>query len=149
MSEIPQDVLTATEVFEWYRISEELSALKVKEALLRARVFRHLVPVPVEGTNSVDLSKHPVFAGMDTGGGVLKATHVIRRDIDQGALTTLTPQLQEAKLPLTDLIKWEPSLVIKAYRKLTKEEMQLFDQALIVKPGSPQVDIVIPKKRGS
>lgn len=148
MSEIPQDVLTSKEFFEWYEATRELAKIKQREHFLRMRVFRHMVPVPEEGTNTVELDPHPLFAGMQPTGYVLKAQHVISRDIDEAALSVLQPKLIENKIPVDKLIKRKPSLAVGEYRKLTKEETQLFDQVLIVKPGSPQLEIVLPKKRG-
>lgn len=147
MSELPQDVLTAAEVFEWYKLTDELAKLKQREHFLRMRVFRHLVPLPKEGTNTVELAEQPMFAGIDTLGYVLKATHVISRDIDEGALTVLTPKFIENKISIEKLVNRKPTLAVSEYRKLTKEQTQLFDQALIVKDGSPQVHIVLPKAR--
>lgn len=147
MTELPVDTITAAEVFEWYRVTEELKEIKQREHFLRMRVFRHLVPVPVEGVNSVDLASHAVFNGVDTLGYVLKAQYVISREVDEAALTVLLPKLREAKVPVEELIKRKPTLAVGAYRKLTKEETQLFDQALVIKPGSPQLEIMLPKKR--
>lgn len=148
MSEIPQDALSSKEFFEWYEVAEQLAKLKQREHFLRMRVFRHMVPVPKEGTNTIELDPHPLFAGMQPTGYVLKAQHVISRDIDEGALSVLMPKLTENKIPVDKLIKRKPSLAVGEYRKLTAEETQLFDQVLIVKPGSPQLEIVLPKKRG-
>lgn len=151
MSEIPSDILTPQEVFEWYEVTEQLSKLKQKEGLLRARVWRHLVPVPSEGTNTVELAANPIFAGIDTQGFVFKGQHKINRDIDEAALQVLGPKFLErtidgkpAPLPLASLVKWKPELVLREYRKLTTEETHDFDQVLIVKPGSPQCEIVLP-----
>jgi hypothetical protein len=36
--------------------------------------------------------------------------------------------------------------VLKEYRTLPEEQHQLFDQCLIVKPGSPALEIVLPAK---
>lgn len=148
MTGLPVDTITPQEVFEWYECTEQLTKLRQREALLRARVFRHLVPTPVEGMNTVELAKLPMFAGIPTEGYVLKAQHVIRRDVDEGLLVVLQPQFTEKKILVDKLIKRKPELVVSEYRKLTDEERQLFDQALIVKNGSPQLDIVRPKKRG-
>lgn len=151
MSQLPQDLLTAQEVFEWYEVTEQLAKLKQKEGLLRQRVWRHLVPLPEEGTNTVELANNPIFQGVDTGGFVFKGQHKINRDIDEGALTTLGPVFaartvdgKPAPLPVGKLVKWSPELVLREYRKLTVEEMQEFDQVLIIKPGSPQCEIVLP-----
>lgn len=144
MSTIPEDVLTAADLFEWYRLQDELARIKRSESLLRMRIFRHLFPLPTEGTNSLDLDTLPLLSGLAPTGNVIKAVHKIQRDIDVAALTTLTPKFQENNLPLPKLVKYTPELVLKEYRKLTTEEAQLFDQALIVKPGSPSIDIVLP-----
>jgi hypothetical protein len=148
VSEIPADMLTAKEVFDWYECTEELAKLKVREALLRARVFRHLVPVPKEGVNTIALAESPIFAGVDTQGYVLKADHKINRSVDEASLVVLQPKFQEALIVTDKLIKRKPELVIGEYRKLTAEQQQLFDQALIVKPGTPQLDIVLPVRKG-
>ncbi len=144
MSTIPEDALTANDLFVWYKMQADLSSLKRAESLLRARIFRHLFPLPTEGTNSLELDALPLFAGAEPTGYVIKAVHKIGRDIDVAALTTLTPKFQDGKLPLPKLVKYTPELVLKEYRKLTAEESQLFDQALIVKPGSPALEIVLP-----
>lgn len=143
-------MLTAAEIFEWYKLTEELATLKTREHFLRMRVFRHLVPVPEEGMNTVDLDALPLLAGVQLNAGyVLKAQHVISRSIDEGALTTLTPKFVEALIVVDKLVKRKPELVTGEYRKLTVEQRRLFDQALIVKPGSPQLDIVLPKKKAT
>lgn len=144
MSTIPDDVLTAADLFEWHRLQVELDRIKRSEMLLRLRIVRHLFPVPEEGTNTLDLDSLPILTGFTATGNVMKAQHKINRDIDVAALTTLTPKFQEAKIPLPKLVKYTPELVVREYRKLTKEEAQLFDQALIVKPGAPALEIVLP-----
>lgn len=148
MSEIPVDMLTRDEFFQWYKSTEELAKAKLREATLRARVFRHMVPVPVEGMNTIELDTHPLMAGIPPTGYVFKAQHVISRNIDEGALTTLSPKFKEALIVVDKLVKRKPELAVGEYRKLTEEQRKLFDQALIVKPGSPQLEIVLPKKRG-
>lgn len=144
MSTIPEDVLTANDLFAWYQMQDELSKLKRSEMLLRNRIFRHLFPLPTEGTNTLELDGLPMLSGLAPTGNVIKCVHKIQRDIDLAALTTLTAKFQENNLPLAKLVKYTPELVLKEYRKLTTEEAQLLDQALIVKPGSPAIEIVLP-----
>lgn len=144
MSAIPEDQLTQNDLFVWYKMQADLATLKRAESLLRTRIFRHLFPIPKEGTNTVQLDTLPMLAGMAPTGNVIKAVHKLNRDIDVAALTTLTPRFQEANLPLAKLVKYVPELVIKEYRKLTDEERQLFEQAIIIKPGSPALEIVLP-----
>lgn len=145
MAEIPENAVTAADLAEWYRLQAELGKLKSAEALLRSKIFKHYFPAPTEGTNKFELN--------DGTGAVLKATHVINRSIDPGALDALKAAQHEAapgsnvpKLPLDELVRYKPELAVSEYRKLTDEERIFFDQCLIIKPGSPQMEISIPKK---
>lgn len=143
MSDIPIDVVTPEELAEWYRTKEELGKLKSKEALLRSRIFKFYFPDPAEGTNSRELG--------DGTGAVVKGTYVINRSVDQGALDALREAQKVADsnayaINLDVLVVWKPELKISEYRTLTDEERNWFDQALVIKPGSPQVEVVIPKR---
>lgn len=133
----PEDLAT------WYKLKEQLAQVKAAEAMLRGRIFKHYFPTPTEGTNTYDLK--------DGTGALLKATHVINRDVDKGELDALRSAISAEgsnlpALPLDSLIKWEPKLSITEYRKLSDADRAIFDRCLIVKLGSPQVKIEIPKK---
>lgn len=135
--------VTPADLVEWYKMKKQLAALKVAENLLRNRIFKFFFKTPTEGTNS-----HPLKDGT---GAVLKAVHGIARKIDESELEALRDAMatEGSNLPefgLTKLIKWKPELSISEYRKLSDEDKQIFDRVLIVKPESPQVDIVIPKR---
>lgn len=135
--------VTAQDLATWYQLKAELARVKAAEAMLRSRIFKAYFPVPVEGTNTAPIN--------DGTGAVVKATHVLNRAIDQGSLDALRTALTAEgsnlpKVPLEKLIKWTPEVITKAYRELTEEERLCFDQCLIIKPGSPQVEITIPKR---
>lgn len=136
MTEIPPRAPTLDDLAEWYRIKEQLNALKAKEALLRRFVFNGFFPTPKEGTNSYKLPD----------GFVLKATYPIDRAIDEAAMTALADPFREAGISVDSLIRRKPELVVKEYRTLTAEQATLFDQCLVIKPGSPQLEIVKPAK---
>jgi hypothetical protein len=136
---------TPQDLANWFNMKAELARLKSAEAMLRSRIFKHYFPTPIEGTNTAELG--------DGTGAQIKATHVINRDIDEGALDAFSKSMKEAgsnqpQLPLGLLVEWKPRLVLKQYRELTEEERNAFDQCLIIKPGSPQMEIKIPKKPG-
>lgn len=148
---IPENTVTAQDLAEWYELQEQLGKLKSAEALLRGRIFRHYFPTPKEGTNNVSLN--------DGTGAVLKGQHVINRTVDPGSLDALKKAQQDALallasggnpnvpvLKLDELIKWKPEVAISKYRELTEEERMFFDQCLVIKPGSPQLEITIPKR---
>ena len=135
MSDTPEPVTQKT-LEEWYQSQVELARAKANEIVLRMRIFKHYFPDPKEGTNT--------FALAD--GYELKGTHKINRSVEEAALEVLKPKFAEAKLPVDSLIEYKPDLRIKAYRELTDDERDLFDQCLIVKDGTPDVKIVQPAK---
>jgi hypothetical protein len=152
MAQIDADPVTPGELAQWYELRETLAKVKQAEALLRARIYRHYFKDPKEGTNSFDID--------DGTGAVLKAQRVIDRKVDVGAFDALrktqNEQWGEQRTPgavpsvpllkLDELVKWKPEVSITEYRKLTDNERAYFEQCLVIKDGSPQLDVVIPKR---
>lgn len=136
MTNIPDNTVTQADLEHWYKLQEELKRIKASEMLLRQKIFGAYFPSPVEGTNSAPLGD----------GFVLKGKYTINREVDPGALGALRPRLLEAGIKADDIVQYKPSLVLKEYRTLTEEQTKLFDQCLIVKPGSPALEIVLPAK---
>ena len=141
--------VTPAELAKWFLLKKQLADVKTAEILLRTRIFKFFFPTPEEGTNT-----HPLKDGT---GAELKAVHTIDRKVDEGELEALKAALEAAKadekdnlhgleIPFEDLIVWKPELKTAAYRKLSEAQQQVFDRVLVVKPGSPQVDIKIPKR---
>lgn len=137
MSVVPENNVTQADLVAWYTAKKELEAAKAKEALLRPKLFAYYFPNAEEGTNSFTLPD----------GYILKGVRKIARDVDMGALQTLTPQMEEKGLRVDDLFKVERKLAVSEYRKLTKEELELVDQALVIKDGMPSLDINPPSTR--
>lgn len=143
MVEVPENEVTPADLAQWYKMKADLGKLKSAEALLRSRIFKFFFPNPKEGTNKVPLN--------DGTGAQLKADHTIGRTVDQGSLDALRDEMKVEgyngpKLNLDELVKWKPEVSITHYRQLTEEERMFFDRALIIKPGSPQMEINIPKR---
>lgn len=143
MTLIPERQVTVQHLAEWYALKQQLDEIKNKEVVLRQFIFAGLFPAPTEGTNS-----HPVNDGT---GAVVKGTNTINRTVQEELLTELQkslamPDNNLPKLDLAKLVKWKPEISIKEYRTLTEEERNLFDQVLVIKPGMPGLDIVIPKR---
>lgn len=103
---------------------------------LRKKIFATYFPNPKEGTNDVPLSD----------GYVLKAQHKIDRKIDEPAMVALAEEFEAAKILVKDLVKFKPELKIAEYRKLGEEQRKVFEKALIIKPGAPQMEVVKPKR---
>lgn len=139
MVEVPANEVTTADLAEWYRLQEQLKKIKAAEMLLRSKIFRFYFPDPAEGTNNHTLPDSYV----------LKGKYTINREVDLGAYQALKEQFMEANIPADAMVQWKPSLVLKEYRGLTAEQQHLFDQCLIIKPGSPAIEIAPPaKKRG-
>ena len=138
-TELKKDVpaVTMDDLVAWQDMQARLSALKEEEMALRKRIYAQYFPAPVEGTNKAPLAE----------GWILKANRIVERKVDIGALQAMSAEggpLHEAGINPNLLIKWEPKLEIKVYRTLSSEQRELFDQALIIKDGSPQVEIALP-----
>lgn len=136
MVEIPENQVSQADLAEWYQLKAELSRVKSAEMLLRTKIFKAMFPAPEEGTNSYPMED----------GYVLKAKHTISREIDQGTFQAMREKFAEHGINPDAVVRWKPSLEVKEYRHLTEEQIQLFDQCLIIKPGSPSLEIVKPKK---
>ena len=139
MTIIPTNTVSAEDMAEWYRLQEELKKVKAKEMLLRTKIFAFYFPAPTEGTNTHTMAD----------GYALKGKYTINREVDLGAFTALREQLGKAGILPDSMVQFKPSLVLSQYRELTEEQVHLFDQCLIIKPGSPALEIVLPKKRAT
>lgn len=154
---VPENYLTQEDVHEWQEAQALLENCKAKEMSLRLKIFKHYFPHPAEGTNDVRMPD----------GYVVKAQYKLTRDVDSAALDALKKltvadvkeQLDKLqvdysavapdmlltaylKLPVDQLIKYDPALAIREYRKLTVEQAVFFEQCLATKPGAPSIKIV-------
>jgi hypothetical protein len=127
----------------WYHAVEEaLTAKSIieNEQALRKEVASLFFLDPQEGTNTYDLPA----------GYKLKLTHKIDRKVDEAALEAVKVQLKEINISIDTLIKYEPKLETKTYKGLKQvnaEAAKVFEQALIVKPASPTLEVVAPKQK--
>lgn len=108
-----------------------------KERALRQLVADVMFDEPHEGTNYVPLE----------GDWRLKLVYKLDRKIDEAMLSTVAAQLAEQNVSIDKLIKWKPEVTLKEYRELTAEQAKIFDQALVVKPGTPALEMVPPKEK--
>lgn len=149
MVEIPENAVTEKDLADWYLLTEQLSKLKAAEALLRPRIYKHFFPDPVEGTNTYILPDK--FQ--------LKAVRKIDRKVDEASMfafrapevvegvTSNSSRFEQADIKADELFKPKYELVTSAYRKLTDEQRKVVDQVLIIKDGSPQLDITPPSTK--
>ena len=137
--------VTIDDLKRWYELCAELDRIKAAEAMLRSRIFKQFFPNPTEGSKD---NKYPLNDGT---GAILQADHKINRTVLEPELDALKSAIKEEgsnlpKLPFNKLIKYKPELVKAEYNKLTEEERKVMDQALLIKPGTPQMEIKSPKR---
>jgi hypothetical protein len=136
MTAIPENTVTQEDLNLWYTMQDQLRALKASEMLLRQKIFKGFFTAPKEGTNT-----HPLANGW-----VLKGGYTITREVDMAALTVFKDRFNEAHINADALVQYKPSLIKSVYNTLTEEQRRLFDNALVIKPGSPSLEIVLPAK---
>lgn len=136
MVEIPENEVTQKDLDTWFLAKKELAKLKVSEMLLRTKIFKFFFKAPKEGTNKFELADH----------WELKAVHSIDRKVDHAAFVALKDQLVANGISPQKIVEYKPELKLSEYRELTEEQRHIVDQFLIIKPGSPQLDITLPAK---
>lgn len=139
MSQIPEQTVTQETLTQWWNLSAQLKKIKASEITLRKMIFDNKFTEPKEGTNSVNIDEFYV----------LKGKHTLNRNVDVGAYKSIQAKLREMGVH-DDVVDWKPELKKANYNKLTNDQRKFFDQCLIIKPGTPALEIVLPaeaKKR--
>lgn len=121
---------------KWDEMQKLMKKLKADEMVLRKQLFTHYFPAPKEGTNTTPLSA----------GWVLKGGYPIDRAVDIGAFNAGKELFAQSGIAADSMVEFKPSLKKAEYNTLTEEQKQLFDRCLVVKPGSPSLEIVLPAK---
>lgn len=143
----PVTVPTVADIATLYKLQEQLAQVKAAEAMLRKRIADHFFPNPTEGSAE---NKYPLNDGT---GAILQMDHKINRtvlepELDAYKAAIKDPNANIPKLPLNKLIVYKPELKKAEYNKLTAEERAACDTFLNIKPGMPEVKVVIPKRGG-
>lgn len=126
---------TGKDFKDWFEAQHALEYWKKREMELRLLCVSTFFPNPAEGTNNMKLED----------GSVLKMGHVINRSLDFAAYDALRKtDFKAAKIP-ANIVVQDPKLVLREYRKLSEDQVRVFDQCLIIKPGTPSLKVVPPK----
>lgn len=112
---------------EWKTVKQQMASLKTREMDLRKLLVAGAFPTPKEGTNRITLID----------GQQLILKHTIQRNVDRQVLPTIRNQLRN----FDELFDFKPDLNVKPYRALTEAERNIVDKALIINPGSPQLEV--------
>lgn len=124
-------------VSQWYTAREALKQAKATELKLRNAVCEIYFTDPTEGTNTYVVADNRIEKTE------LKCKHVINRKVDQSMLQIVADNLQEhaPSVCMQDLLVYKPDLDLKAYRNLSENERAIFDECLIIKEGTPGLEL--------
>lgn len=137
MTEVPADVVDGNTIVEWEAAKAALAKAQAREILLRQRIFKAYFPTPKEGVNNYDLGS----------GITLKGDYKINRTLDDAAFDTSKAMFKEQGIPVDDVVKAKPTLVVKEFKLLTDEQHAIFDVVVTIKPGTPALEINRPKAK--
>jgi hypothetical protein len=126
-----------TMLHRWYELNTQLAQLREEEMNLRKAIFDTYFQEAKEGVNNHTLPD----------GFVLKGKRVVNRTIDKGALNASIEGFRVMGILVDEVVDWKPSLKVSAYRKLTPEQQKVFDSVLVVKDGTPGLEIVPGAKK--
>ncbi|QXV79312.1 putative DNA binding protein [Escherichia phage FritzHoffmann] len=140
MVQLPEMNLTEEQKYEllynWYSKKEELAKVQAQERALRQSVVSVFFPDGLnENTNKIKL---------DTGDDLV-VTQPYTRKVDKAIFSQILPDLVEAGVDVNEVTETKVELRVAAYRKLTAEQLAIFDECVTTTPGSPQVKIAVKK----
>lgn len=138
-----QPINVAALVAEREQIQQWLKTAQAREMEIRTTLCSHFFSNPKEGTQRIEEA-----------GYVFKLVQPVSRKLDEAALDTIMPQMPEQFRQLGVLIKYSAGLVKAGYDALTEQDRKVFDQALTISLGAPQLTIekaeaVDPAKAGA
>jgi len=140
MVQLPEMNLTEEQKYEllynWYSKKEELAKVQAQERALRQSVVSVFFPDGLnENTNKIKL---------DTGDDLV-VTQPYTRKVDKAIFSQILPDLVKAGVDVNEVTETKVELRVAAYRKLTAEQLAIFDECVTTTPGSPQVKIAVKK----
>ena len=140
MVQLPSNALSEQAKYEllykWYEKKQELATTQAQERALRETVVSAFFPNGLqENTNKVKL---------DTGDDLV-VTQPYTRKVDKAIFSTLLPDIVASGVDVNEVTETKVELRVAAYRKLTAEQLSIFDECVTTTPGSPQVKINVKK----
>ncbi len=141
MSEGKSVTTVASLAAQWYSAKKAADKAVAAEKALRAELVALAFPNGLsEGAkNKADLPES----------WQLSVTGVVNRTVDEAALGATLELIKEKTgvvIDPADLIRYKPELKVSAYKELGEDVKKLFDNALVIKDGSPQVEVKLPKR---
>lgn len=130
-------------ILAWRDAQATLETAKADELRLRHAAIAIAFPGAYsEGTHNLDLG----------GGWRLSYENRLNYNLDKVALPIALQAITARhgnNVIATRLCSWKPSLLVGEYRKIDLDDKRLIDRALTIKPATPSLDLIEPKKNGA
>jgi hypothetical protein len=111
----------------------QLAHMRNEEMKLRKQLVAAAFPGEEgEGTHTFEMAD----------GRVLKFVQAYNRTVDAASVQPVVEELHKQGVDVRDLFVWKPSLGVKAYKALTKQQRKIADIAVTTKPASPTLKVV-------
>lgn len=141
-------------------IDVERDPLVAEERALRAKIVSLLFPLMtrecLEFMNEHDTDEHRPDCKCGREGvnyfplpkeHRLKGTVVVERKVDESSVDACKVELQKMLINPDTIFRYKPELQVKAYKELPAAARKVVDTTLIIKPGSPKLEVVPPKEK--
>jgi hypothetical protein len=123
---------------DWFTASEVLATAKKNELELRNQLVATFFPTGLKK----GINKFPMDDGF-----VIKATGVLNYKVDEAAAPAILKTIKEQfKVDAKSCIRTKLELAQGEYNNLSDEVKTVFNEALTITPGTPQLEIVKPKR---
>lgn len=119
----------------WNVVSKNLKIMKGEEMKLRKEIIADAFPDAKVGTTKVDLGA----------GYSLKATIKEKTEIDEAALPAILEKVAKGTFDKT--VVYKPKFSATGFKCLPDEAKEILREALITKPATPGLEIVVPKEK--
>jgi hypothetical protein len=120
-------------VLRWNMAAKQLAEAKREEAEARLALCAIAFRSPTEGVNNQPLGD----------GTILQGTFRSNYNLDQPRVEQQLKLLPKATA--ANLVKWDASLRVGAYKGLEPAHKAIVNEVLTIKPGMPALEIVKPK----
>lgn len=139
VSKQPVEGLTLGQAIqEWWLVDQHRKEVQARELALRSRIFGEAFPAPTEGSAN---NKMPLDEGW-----ILQGDYKINRNVDEAMVVALRAMGDNVATIVDSVIKWKPELKLKEWKALDAETRKLLAEMVIEKPGTPALEVKLPKR---
>lgn len=139
ISKQPVEGMTLNQAIqEWWMVDQHRRDVQARELALRNRIFGEAFPAPTEGSAG---NKMPLDEGW-----ILQGDYKINRTVDEAMVHALRGMGDNVATIVDGVIRWKPELKLKEWKALDADTRKLLAEMVIEKPGTPTLEVKLPKR---